>query len=175
MNFRGYPENYCTFLQTMLYLICNISHIAQHYRDRQNETDTSGGERAAPRGREKEVSYMNECFKAVHLSHGSAGLEPVKRFGYENAQKVQAFHASFPEYAPTPLVSLDGLAGKLGLGNLYVRGVISDVAKDEALMRDMKIPAGFTPVASVAAGYAASPAAPRKVPANDVTKIDFVN
>ena len=64
---------------------------------------------------------MNECFKAVHLSHGSAGLEPVKRFGYENAQKVQAFHASFPEYAPTPLVSLDGLAGKLGLGNLYVK------------------------------------------------------
>ena len=60
-------------------------------------------------------------FKAVHLSHGSARLEPVKRFGYENAQKVQAFHASFPEYAPTPLVSLDGLAGKLGLGNLYVK------------------------------------------------------
>ena len=66
-------------------------------------------------------------------------------------------------------------ATDLGLGNLYVRGVISDVAKDEALMRDMKIPAGFTPVASIAAGYAASPAAPREVPANDVTKIDFVS
>ena len=66
-------------------------------------------------------------------------------------------------------------ATDLGLGNLYVRGVISDVAKDEALMRDMKIPAGFTPVASVAAGYAASPAAPREAPANDVTKIDFVS
>ena len=66
-------------------------------------------------------------------------------------------------------------ATDLRLGNLYVRGVISDVAKDEALMRDMKIPAGFTPVASVAAGYAASPATPREVPANDVTKIDFVS
>ena len=43
---------------------------------------------------------MNESFKAVHRSHESTGLTDVKRFGYENAKKVQAFHASFPEYTP---------------------------------------------------------------------------
>ncbi len=66
-------------------------------------------------------------------------------------------------------------ATDLGLGNLYVRGVIADAAKDEQLVRDMKIPAGFIPVASVAVGYAASPAAPRERPNNDVTKIDYVD
>ena len=64
---------------------------------------------------------MNESFKAVHRSHESTGLSDVKRFGYENAKKVQAFHASFPEYTPTPLVNLGGLAGELGLGSVYVK------------------------------------------------------
>ena len=64
---------------------------------------------------------MNESFKAVHRSHESTGLSDVKRFGYENAKKVQAFHASFPEYTPTPLVKLGGLAGELGLGSVYVK------------------------------------------------------
>lgn len=65
-------------------------------------------------------------------------------------------------------------ATDLGLGNLYVRGVITEVAKDNALVRDMKTPDGFTPVASVALGYAATPAAPREAPKNNVTKIDYV-
>lgn len=64
---------------------------------------------------------MNECFKAVHLAHGASGLSPVERFGYKNAQKVQAFHASFPEYSPTPLAQLGGLAKELGLGSLHVK------------------------------------------------------
>ena len=64
---------------------------------------------------------MNESFKAVHRSHESTGLSDVKRFGCENAKKVQAFHASFPEYTPTPLVNLGGLAGELGLGSVYVK------------------------------------------------------
>ncbi len=65
-------------------------------------------------------------------------------------------------------------ATDLGLGNLYVRGVITEAAKDAALVGDMKVPAGFTPVASVAVGYAKSEPAPRETPKNDVTKIDFV-
>ena len=64
---------------------------------------------------------MNESFKAVHRSHESTGLSDVKRFGCENAKKVQAFHASFPEYTPTPLVNLGGLADELGLGSVYVK------------------------------------------------------
>lgn len=65
-------------------------------------------------------------------------------------------------------------ATDLGLGNLYVRGVIADAAKDGQLVRDMKIPAGFVPVASVAVGYAASPVTPRETPKNDATKVDYV-
>lgn len=65
-------------------------------------------------------------------------------------------------------------ATDLGLGNLYVRGAITEVAKDKTLVQDMRIPEGFTPVASVAVGYAKVSAAPRETPKNDVTKIDFV-
>lgn len=65
-------------------------------------------------------------------------------------------------------------ATDLGLGNLYVRGAITECAKDADLVNDMKIPAGFRPVASVAVGYATTPVAPRDQPKNNVTKIDFV-
>ena len=65
-------------------------------------------------------------------------------------------------------------ATELGLGNLYVRGAVAEAAKDEALVRDMKIPAGFTPVAAAAVGYASAPVRPRKAPKNSLTKIDFV-
>lgn len=61
-----------------------------------------------------------------------------------------------------------------GLANLYVRGAIDAAAKDAALVKTMKVPEGFTPVASVAIGYAASPEAPRETPKNNATKIDFV-
>lgn len=61
-----------------------------------------------------------------------------------------------------------------GLANLYVRGAIDATAKDAALVKTMKVPEGFTPVASVAIGYAASPEAPRETPKNNATKIDFV-
>ena len=65
---------------------------------------------------------MNECFKAVHYER-KVGLKlyPVKRFGPENAKKVRAFHASFPEYSITPLAKLDNLAKELGLASVYVK------------------------------------------------------
>ena len=34
---------------------------------------------------------------------------------------VRAFHATFPQYDPTPLVSLPGLAAELGIGHLWVK------------------------------------------------------
>ena len=52
-------------------------------------------------------------------------------------------------------------ATDLGLGNLYVRGAIVEAAKDRALVAAMKVPDGFTPMASVAVGYAREPEAPR--------------
>lgn len=38
-----------------------------------------------------------------------------------SARRVRAFHASFPEYEPTPLVSLNKLAADLGLASLSVK------------------------------------------------------
>ena len=66
-------------------------------------------------------------------------------------------------------------ATDLGLANLYVRGIIADAAKDADFLSLAKIPAGFTPVASVAVGYALSPTEPREIPKNDVTKVDYLN
>ena len=39
----------------------------------------------------------------------------------ENVAKARAFHQSFPQYTVTPLAKLDGMAGVLGLGGLYVK------------------------------------------------------
>lgn len=65
---------------------------------------------------------MNECFKAVHYARRTdTDRYPVKRFGPENAKKVRAFHASFPEYQVTPLARLDQLAKALGVANVYVK------------------------------------------------------
>ena len=36
-------------------------------------------------------------------------------------KKVRDFHRSFPQYAVTPLASLDNLAGELGVGGIYVK------------------------------------------------------
>ena len=38
-----------------------------------------------------------------------------------NVAKARAFHKSFPQYTVTPLAKLDGMAGELGLGGLYVK------------------------------------------------------
>lgn len=42
-------------------------------------------------------------------------------FGGERAERVRAFHKSFPGYRPTELRRLNSLAGALGLGGLYVK------------------------------------------------------
>lgn len=39
----------------------------------------------------------------------------------DNVAQVRAFFQSFPQYAVTPLARLDGLAGRLGLGGLFVK------------------------------------------------------
>ena len=42
-------------------------------------------------------------------------------FGADTAHKVAVWHASFPEYAPTPLVNLDALAADLGVAGIHVK------------------------------------------------------
>ena len=39
----------------------------------------------------------------------------------EEIQKARCFHASFPEYSPTPLCSLEKLANHLGVAGIYVK------------------------------------------------------
>lgn len=45
----------------------------------------------------------------------------ANRFSVEEARKARAFHAGFPEYGVTPLVSLAALAEEWGVGGIYVK------------------------------------------------------
>ena len=45
----------------------------------------------------------------------------VSDFSPAVARHVRAYHASFSQYRPTPLVSLPGLAASLGLKNICVK------------------------------------------------------
>ena len=65
---------------------------------------------------------MNECFKAVTLEREAGRkLCDVRRFGVENAEKVRAFHRSFPEYSVTPIADLSAFARKVGLKSIHVK------------------------------------------------------
>ncbi len=44
-----------------------------------------------------------------------------ERFSEKNAEKVRAFHASFPMYRETPLRPLSGLVNRLGIRGFYVK------------------------------------------------------
>ena len=47
--------------------------------------------------------------------------DAAKLFVVDEAVKARRFHQSFQEYAPTPLVSLDGLAAMLGVKSIHVK------------------------------------------------------
>ena len=50
-----------------------------------------------------------------------ADIADVAGFSPAVAQRVRAFHASFSQYCPTPLIALHGLARKLGLKSVCVK------------------------------------------------------
>ena len=60
-------------------------------------------------------------FEFVIRSRGTRPAAELQAVGDEAAERAQRFHAGFPGYAPTPLMRLDGLAGALGLGRVYVK------------------------------------------------------
>ena len=65
---------------------------------------------------------MAEEFKTVKLNHtGKETLSSVEKYSIDNAEKVNRFHRSFPEYSETPLTQLKGLASSLGIADLYVK------------------------------------------------------
>jgi diaminopropionate ammonia-lyase len=59
--------------------------------------------------------------RAVHFDGKVRRAYPVEAFGVEQAERVRAFHESFPEYKVTGLKSLPGLSGRLGVGGIYVK------------------------------------------------------
>lgn len=64
---------------------------------------------------------MKEEFKLVQLKHDEKEKYNIDFLGLDEARKVQQFHASFPVYKKTPLVSLPKTAEQIGLGNIYVK------------------------------------------------------
>ena len=65
---------------------------------------------------------MDPFIQAVHLpSREAADLCSTETFGLERAKKARAFHATFPEYSPTPLASLSNLASRLGVASIHVK------------------------------------------------------
>ncbi|MCI8659836.1 MAG: diaminopropionate ammonia-lyase [Lachnospiraceae bacterium] len=64
---------------------------------------------------------MKEELKLIQYPRKSGEKYNLDFMSLENAKKVQAFHASFPVYKETPLVSLKETAGLLGVENIYVK------------------------------------------------------
>lgn len=56
---------------------------------------------------------------AARDDHSTAA--PTSAFRPETARSARTFHRSLPGYEPTPLVSLDALAGDLGVANVWVK------------------------------------------------------
>jgi len=47
--------------------------------------------------------------------------ETFPQFRLEDARRVRAFHETFPQYAPTPLLALPATAAELGVGGIYIK------------------------------------------------------
>ena len=50
-----------------------------------------------------------------------SGYRQLAVMALDEVARAQAFHKSFPQYTVTPLARLDGMAGRLGLGGLFVK------------------------------------------------------
>jgi len=61
---------------------------------------------------------INWVRNTVLKSDCSESMELMKP---EVIEKIRSFHRSFPQYAPTPLVSLDALSKELGVGGIYIK------------------------------------------------------
>lgn len=70
--------------------------------------------------KEKEERKMKEALKFIHCTHKGEGVS-TEDFGMDTALKARAYHRSFPEYSPTPLVDLKNLAERLGVTSIHVK------------------------------------------------------
>lgn len=59
--------------------------------------------------------------KLVKFDRNRIPSSNIEFLNLEEAENVNAFHKSFPQYAPTPLVALDNLAKELKVSKLFVK------------------------------------------------------
>lgn len=65
---------------------------------------------------------MREKIKSVHFEReNDKPQRATNDFGLDAAKKAIAFHATFPEYAPTPLAMLKELAASLGVKDICIK------------------------------------------------------
>lgn len=65
---------------------------------------------------------MNKNIKSIHFSRSEEkNTLSTTNYGTKTAQKVKAFHESFPGYEPTPLAALNNLAAEFGVAGIYVK------------------------------------------------------
>lgn len=62
-----------------------------------------------------------EHFEYVLRRRGEKEPAPLHLTALEQAEKTSRFHSGLPGYAPTPLVSREALAEKLGVGKLWIK------------------------------------------------------
>lgn len=54
-------------------------------------------------------------------------------------------------------------AADRGLGSVYLWGFINSLCKDTELLKELKLPEGFTPVSAIAVGHPTTPLAEREI------------
>lgn len=64
---------------------------------------------------------MNEIIKLVHRNPDITAGKYEHYFTLKAAKQVKAFHETLPDYIPTPLVDLAGLAKTLGLKGFHIK------------------------------------------------------
>ncbi len=64
---------------------------------------------------------MKNRIQMVHLSRPTENASDVSLFGYKQAERVNHFHSSFPEYSVTPLWVLKDLAAYTGVSGIYMK------------------------------------------------------
>lgn len=64
---------------------------------------------------------MEERFEMVKNRVRTGQLRYAELFSLAQAEQVRKFHAGFPEYQKTPLVSMEQTARRLGLGKVWIK------------------------------------------------------
>ena len=62
-----------------------------------------------------------EHFASVLRPRGQRPGADLTLISPGEAEKARRFHSGLPGYAPTPLVSLDGLAHSLGVSKIWIK------------------------------------------------------